>query len=38
MPIYCEKAILFEKDDGIYFLGRMRMIPLFLCLGLCKHL
>lgn len=35
MPTYCEKVILFDKDDGINFIDRMRMIPLlFLCLGL----
>lgn len=38
MPTYCEKVILFEKDDAIYFIGRMKVIlVLFLCLGLCKH-
>ena len=30
MPTYCEKVILFEKDDAIYFIGRMKMIPLLM--------
>lgn len=38
MPTYCEKVILFKKDDGIYFIGRMRMMSLILYLILCKHL
>lgn len=39
MPTYCEKVILFEKHDAVYFIVGVKMIPLlFLCLGLCKHL
>lgn len=30
MPTYCEKVILFEKHDAIYFIGRMKIILLLI--------